>query len=443
VLAPSADGSFGELLISRARKIVWLCLAAGLVFTALEVALNPWPPPRQFYVKCVGVGVTIAALMLLELRWGPRGARRLSIALVALAYVMTAVSGMMSPSREYATTAVLFTTASLATATLLPWGLGAQLVTVTVGGILLLVAVLWSDGNLWVASSDPAMAVVMGLGLSVVAARELQRYRVGMARELEAREHAEMEVRALSIDLERRVATRTAELRDANEQLRSLSARLQSVREEERTRIAREVHDELGQMLTALKMDIDLLPKRLADTHDAPVHQVVRERLTAMSEMAATMIQSVRRISAELRPSLLDDLGLSAALEWQAREFERRLGVRCHLTDESRGVVLDSACSTALFRIVQEALTNVARHASASRVEISLGPVRGGVRLRIADDGRGIHDAEVLDPRSLGLLGIRERARLLGGEVEIHAGANGGTFVEVWIPSQPGVDAQP
>jgi signal transduction histidine kinase len=164
----------------------------------------------------------------------------------------------------------------------------------------------------------------------------------------------------------------------------------------------------------------------------------LRERMDAMSRLIDETIQQVRRISAELRPGVLDDLGLVAALEWQAREFEKRTGTRCVFESSLDNLLLTRDASTAVFRISQEALTNVARHAGATRVDIKLEERDERLYLEIGDNGSGIRNEEreeaITSPASLGLLGIRERARRLGGEVAVTTGAAGGTSVKLSVP---------
>ncbi len=237
--------------------------------------------------------------------------------------------------------------------------------------------------------------------------------------------------RALREAHERSAHQRAEEqLRESHEQLRALSIYLQSVREEERTRIAREVHDELGQALTSCKLDLawiaGKLPKELK-----PLLQKARD-LTAHID---STIQTVRRISSELRPGVLDHLGLAAALEWQANEFESRTGIRCHTDSHLGGPQLDSNLSTTLFRIFQETLTNIIRHAAATKVVVTLRQADGRVTLEVEDNGRGISKAEISNPKSMGLLGMRERAALLGGAFRIGRVPKGkGTRVSVSLP---------
>ncbi len=221
-------------------------------------------------------------------------------------------------------------------------------------------------------------------------------------------------------------------LRESHEQLRALSVYLQYVREEERTRIAREVHDELGQSLTRLKMDLAWLAGRLPRSQ-----RTLLDRLTDMSNHVDATIQSVRRIATELRPGILDDLGLVAALEWQANEFQCRTGIECHVTSTLQDTLLDADLNTAFFRIFQETLTNIMRHANASRVEVRSTQHDDRVVLTVADNGRGITPDEIADRRSIGLLGMEERAALLGGDVEIKGEPGKGTTVTVKIPLAP------
>ncbi|MGZ3453071.1 MAG: GAF domain-containing protein [Polyangiales bacterium] len=235
-------------------------------------------------------------------------------------------------------------------------------------------------------------------------------------------------------DVEERLVARAVHLagiaierHQLEEQLRALSAHVEEVREEERTGIAREVHDELGQALTALKMDIAWIGRRL----DAP--ELV-EKASSMSSMIDETIDVVRRISAELRPGVLDDIGLRAAIEWQSQELQRRIGVRCTVSSNLGDEKLDRAISTTIFRIFQEALTNVARHAKATSVSVSLERRGDELLLEVTDDGRGITHEEASRPSSLGLLGIRERARRFGGEAIVAPDSSRGTRVALRIP---------
>lgn len=221
------------------------------------------------------------------------------------------------------------------------------------------------------------------------------------------------------------------ELRKSREQLRDLSAHVEWAREEERTAIAREIHDELGQAVTALKMDLAFLGRRLSEGSDRPA---LSEKIRDMSALADETIKRVRRIAKELRPGVLDDLGLEAAVEWQAQEFEARTGTSCGFHSTLGSERLDRNVSTAFFRVLQEALTNVSRHAQARAVEVTLGIHDGRLALEVADDGRGLAEDALGGGHSLGLLGMRERARRLGGELSIRSAPGQGTAVTLSVP---------
>ncbi len=221
------------------------------------------------------------------------------------------------------------------------------------------------------------------------------------------------------------------ELRSSREQLRSLSGHLQSAREEERTHIAREMHDELGQTLTALKIDLSSLKSELPEGG-----KDFLKRLDSSLGLTDRTIQTVKRISGELRPKLLDTLGLVAAMQWQGRDFEKRTGVACAVTADKEDIILDGELSTAIFRVFQEALTNVARHAEATRVEVSLRQRGGQLELVIRDNGKGITKERIEQSGSLGLVGMRERVRYWGGEFAIEGKKSKGTTVTVTIPTE-------
>ena len=228
-----------------------------------------------------------------------------------------------------------------------------------------------------------------------------------------------------------RIAGIAIERRQLEDQLRALSQHVESIREEERTGIAREIHDELGQGLTALKMDIAWLGRRLADPETMGGASRPRPSRGDV-QLTDDIIQQVRRISAELRPGVLDDLGLGAAIEWQAQEFTRRTGTSCVVRTNVADVQFDRRMSTGLFRMFQEALTNVARHAQAKNVEVTLERHEDWIELRVRDDGVGI--ALLTSGKSLGLLGIRERARNLGGSATIGPAPERGTLLTVRVP---------
>jgi signal transduction histidine kinase len=234
----------------------------------------------------------------------------------------------------------------------------------------------------------------------------------------------------LSAELAERSLTEQR-LRASEENLRALAARLQSVREEERISIARDIHDELGQALTALKLDITALAR--GASVESP--EAINERTGGICLQIDRIVDSVRRISSGLRPEVLDEIGLSAAIEWEAREFQRRSGIRCAVAIDEGFADPDDERSTALFRICQELLTNVARHARATRVEVELAERHGVFCLRVEDNGRGIREQELESPRALGFIGLRERVLAFGGSIDVRGREGKGTEVAVAIPS--------
>lgn len=218
-------------------------------------------------------------------------------------------------------------------------------------------------------------------------------------------------------------------LQRSRDQLRALTARLQSVREEERIRVAREIHDELGQALTAIKFGLSsLVPTLTGD------EQQRTERIDSLLKLTDQTIQMVRKIATNLRPRILDELGLPPALEWAAEEFETRTGIKCRLDLPEDPIRVDQERATALFRIFQEALTNVARHANATEVQARLAREAAGLTLAVHDNGRGTDDRQLSGPQSLGILGMQERALILGGEFNITSEPGKGTTVKVHIP---------
>ena len=246
--------------------------------------------------------------------------------------------------------------------------------------------------------------------------------------ELVERQRLEEKVRSLAEERPD-AAVEEEELRRSTEQLRELSARLQSVREEERTRLARAIHDELGQTLTGLKMDVAWLQRHL----DQEAQPALLEKTRAMSDLIDTTVQAVRRIATELRPGILD-LGLLETIEWQLQEFQSRTGIEGTLISAPGEITLDADGATSVFRIFQEILTNVVRHAQATRVDVTLTETAEGLTLRVRDNGRGITAGEIHSPKSIGLLGMQERARLRGGEVHFRGVPGQGTTVTVRLP---------
>ena len=236
-----------------------------------------------------------------------------------------------------------------------------------------------------------------------------------------------------SMDITDRKRVQEALLNSRN-QLAALAVRLESVREEERTRIALEVHDVLGQALTGLVLDVSWVHKRITESIEPAQRAAVLARLASALELLDSTIESVRDIATNLRPGVLDELGLEAAVEWQAREFQHRTGIACETTIQPHNMELGPEQSTALFRILQEILTNVARHAQATNVHIRLEQSGEHVSLQVRDDGRGITDLEQSGPKAFGLLGMRLRARQQGGDFDIQGVAGTGTTVTVRIP---------
>jgi two-component system sensor histidine kinase UhpB len=211
--------------------------------------------------------------------------------------------------------------------------------------------------------------------------------------------------------------------------MRNLASHLQTIREEERTMIAREIHDELGQVLTVLKIQVTLLSNKLRDDQ-----QDIKTKINDLSKVIDDTVETVQRISSKLRPGILDELGLFPAIEWQSQEFQKVTGIIFSLSLPSHEIQLDKEKSTALFRIFQEAITNIIRHASATTIQISLYSGSDLLIMEIKDNGTGITLAQIRNPKSLGIIGMKERALAVGGEVYIDGIPNKGTIVKVEIP---------
>jgi len=218
-------------------------------------------------------------------------------------------------------------------------------------------------------------------------------------------------------------------LRKTGLRLRNLASHLQTIREEERTTIAREIHDELGQVLTVLKIQITLLSNKLRDDQ-----QELKDKIISISNMIDGTVEKVQRITAKLRPYILDELGLIPAIEWQAQEFQDITGIKCSFTLPNVELFLDSEKSTAIFRIFQEALTNIARHSKAKLISISIHIKAETLMLIVKDNGIGIAQEQTKDFKSLGIIGMKERALILGGEVTVEGTPGKGTEVRVEIP---------
>ena len=280
-----------------------------------------------------------------------------------------------------------------------------------------------------------------------------------LLRDISRRKQVDEDLKQAHRTLERRVAERTAELqrmntqlqteiaerqrtayksqqaeqalRSSREQLRQLATYLQNAQEQERTHIARELHDDLAQALTSMRLDVSWLTRRALT---APAEW--QERLTTIAATIDTLHQNVRRISTALRPNILDALGLIAAIEWQLQEIQQRTELTYSLEKPTQESTLDPERATALFRIFQEAVTNIVRHAEASHIYVRLVQYANALLLEVADDGKGISHRQVTAPTSLGLLGMRERAHLWGGYVTINSTPGAGTTVTIWIPRE-------
>lgn len=224
------------------------------------------------------------------------------------------------------------------------------------------------------------------------------------------------------------------ELRELTARLRALAAHLESVREEEAKRIAREIHDELGQTLTGFKLEVSWIRSQLAKHPGIPDKKQLLERADSVAGSVDAMIKSVRELCTQLRPRILDDLGLVPAIEWLAREFGKRSSLRIEVAAEA-DAPLDPQLATALFRSLQELLTNVARHASATEVRVALKRTGDALVLEVHDNGRGITAEEVTAAKSLGLVGIRERMAALGGSLALNGAPGNGTIAVLTIPN--------
>ena len=284
-----------------------------------------------------------------------------------------------------------------------------------------LVTGLRADGEVFPLDATISQIELGGVRRYVAVLRDVTE-RVRMQRDLQS-----------SLDNQKRAE---AQLRESRDTLRELSAALQSIREEEKTRIARELHDELGQALTALKMDASAIASELGPAPPASEQVAeIKQRAEGMKRLIDQTVASVRRISADLRPVMLDNLGLAPTLEWLTRDVAGRAGipVRLSMPNEDLGATGDAA--TAIFRIVQEALTNVVRHARATAVHVEILRKGGDVLVRVSDDGRGATDADTRKARSFGVLGMRERAYVLGGTFALRGETGKGTVVEATIPA--------
>ena len=252
-----------------------------------------------------------------------------------------------------------------------------------------------------------------------------------VTRDITERKKLELQLQQFNEELEDQVKIKTAELSRSYQDIRELASHLQDVREEERASIAREIHDELGQQLTGLKMDLSWIAKRKAVQDDIEAKQ----KAVIILNLLDTAIKTVRKIATDLRPSILDDLGLIAAIDWQSKEFGRRSGISTEFISTMPEVRYSSGISIGLFRICQESLTNVARHAEASKICISLQEDdKDNILLKIEDNGKGFEVRQIGDKKTLGLLGMRERTLMMGGEFRIESDPGKGTTLFVTVP---------
>ncbi|WP_153130905.1 response regulator [Dechloromonas hortensis] len=256
--------------------------------------------------------------------------------------------------------------------------------------------------------------------------------------EVLARVHTHIELRRLQTKLEDKVAERTEqlrhseqELRDSRSRLQELAGFLQTVREEERTAIARELHDELGQALTALRIDLGWLKRQCS-----PLGSSVTARASDAHALVERTIDALRRIAEGLRPGMLDVLGLAAALEHLCSQFAERTGIACQLKLEPEEFDLDEGPAITVFRLIQEALTNVARHAKASQIEIEVHETADNIHIDIRDNGIGLNPVQ--SKQGFGLLGMRERVSMLGGRIDIASGASQGVHIVATLPRHGG-----
>jgi signal transduction histidine kinase len=234
-------------------------------------------------------------------------------------------------------------------------------------------------------------------------------------------------------ELERQVRTRTAELKQTTADLRALAAQNLVVREEERKGLARELHDVFGQNLTALHIDLDWMDRHLRDTQPIAIERV-RDKIAAMLPLVEHLTEMTQAICSSLRPGMLDDLGLLAAIEWQVEDCGKRTGLACTVLLPPHDVTMDRDCELAFFRIMQEALTNVVRHAQATHVEVRFGMVGSDWELEIKDNGQGFSLKSCSGSKALGLLSMRERAAAFAGTMDVQSESGKGTTVRVRMP---------
>lgn len=278
--------------------------------------------------------------------------------------------------------------------------------------------------------NDPVRFDLLMKGQSVLRERRMMS-RDGTIIEVEANVKMLPDGRILAIAreiTERKKAK--SELEQSYKAIRQLTEHIQNIREEERTNIAREIHDELGQRLTVLKMDVSWLENELADTNNSNI----KLKLQNLLDLLDSTLNTVKRISSELRPSLLDDMGLATAMEWHLNEFRKRAAIKTKFEKPQEEILLPDSIKTGLFRIFQESLTNVARHANAKNIDVFLQQINGEVVLRIKDDGQGFDKEKVINKKTLGILGMEERSFMMGGHYRISSEPGIGTLVTVSVP---------
>ena len=222
-----------------------------------------------------------------------------------------------------------------------------------------------------------------------------------------------------------------AKQQESYDQLRELSARIQKVREEERLKIAQEIHDELGQMLTVAKLYLSVLPQQ--KNGKAPSREV-KKRVNSVVKMIDDSINIVKGIAYELRPIVLDDMGVREAIEWEGKNFQAKTGIVCSVSSQGEEIQLAKDRAVALFRIFQEAMTNVARHAEATRVSVNITSNKTQILMKVSDNGKGMETSAMGKKKSLGIVGMKERAMFLGGELSVATENGSGTTVTLRIP---------
>ena len=394
---------------------IWLNLGVMLVFVVVDVALRRGSVPALHFYQSVQIFTFSACLVVLRAPWGR--ARPTAIALVAVATVCVAGTGGAASIGNETAFALLLVALSMGAAVFVPWGLFAQVSAVAMCALAASANIFIVSGQ-FLPKNSFALAVVVALGASILIAREVERHRSGArVSALEAAVHVER-------------------LAQSERQLQLLSGRILSLQEEERNQVALELHDDVGQSITAMKFLVGAIHETCADNEGQ------RTRTAEVLGLLDETLLSIQRLARQLRPSTIGDLGLSAAVESYAEDFERRTGVECVVVIDGAVDRSGQDASTALFRILQEALTNVARHAEASKVSVTLRRDEAAVALIVHDNGIGISEEEPAPSSSLGLLGMRERARRFRGDVWLRRDSEGGTVLKATV-NDPRPEAEP